>query len=205
MISLLCPAYLPNIRYFVWILEQKKIYISGETSYQKQTFRNRAEIYGANGKLKLIIPIRHIHNRSKQLDKNVKIAYDKDWQHHHWKSICIAYQSSPYFEFYKSDLLPFYKKKTISLFDYNFNLLKQIISLIDLPFNFELVKWNSFDYNRMDQLISTKKELDIQFEIYTQVFDSKFGFINNLSILDLLFNQGPNSRKYLYEMIEKNI
>ena len=57
----------------------------------------------------------------------------------------------------------------------------------------------------MDQLISTKKELDIQFEIYTQVFDSKFGFINNLSILDLLFNQGPNSRKYLYEMIEKNI
>ena len=135
----------------------------------------------------------------------MKIAYDKDWQHHHWKSICIAYQSSPYFEFYKSDLLPFYKKKTISLFDYNFNLLKQIISLIDLPFNFELVKWNSFDYKRMDQLISTKKELDIQFEIYTQVFDSKFGFINNLSILDLLFNQGPNSRKYLYEMIEKNI
>ncbi|MDA9852300.1 WbqC family protein, partial [Flavobacteriaceae bacterium] len=104
MIPIVCPAYLPNVQYCNWILQQQQIHFTGSTTYQKQTFRNRSEIYGANGKLKLTVPIRHTHGIQKSLDQEVSIAYDTDWQKQHWKSICAAYRSAPYFEFYEADL-----------------------------------------------------------------------------------------------------
>ena len=202
MIPTVCPAYLPNVKYCAWIVQQQKIYFSGSTTYQKQTFRNRTEIYGANGKLKLTVPIRHTHGGVKSLDNEVCIAYDMDWQKQHWKSICAAYRSAPYFEFYEADLESFYQEKKVLLFDFNLSLLTRIMALLDLSFSYEIVRWNPDIQKRMDHLILAKSEEAENFETYTQVFGTKFGFIPNLSILDVLFNLGPNSGAYLKKVFE---
>ena len=143
---------------------------------QKQTFRNRTEIYGANGKLKLTVPIHHTHGGVKSLDKEVCIAYDMDWQKQHWKSICAAYRSAPYFEFYEADLKSFYQEKKVLLFDFNLSLLTQIMALLDLSFSYEIVGWNPDKQKRMDHLILAKSQEAENFDTYTQVFGTKFGF-----------------------------
>lgn len=197
MIPIVCPAYLPNVQYCNWILQQQQIHFTGSTTYQKQTFRNRSEIYGANGKLKLTVPIRHTHGIQKSLDQEVSIAYDTDWQKQHWKSICAAYRSAPYFEFYEADLEPFYQEKIISLFEFNLKLLSQVMQLLEVSFTYKIVSWNSNVHKRMDHLIDAKQKVTTGFENYTQVFGTKFGFIPNLSILDVMFNLGPNTSSYL--------
>ena len=111
MKQVLSPAYLPNIEYCSWLLHQKKVLFSETITYQKQSYRNRAEIYGANGKLKLIIPIKHTNGVRKTLEKEVLISYEQNWQIQHWKSLCYSYRSSPYFEFYEASIAPFYEKK----------------------------------------------------------------------------------------------
>lgn len=197
MIPIVCPAYLPNVQYCNWILQQQQIHFTGSTTYQKQTFRNRSEIYGANGKLKLTVPIRHTHGIRKSLDQEVSIAYDTDWQKQHWKSICAAYRSAPYFEFYEADLEPFYQEKIISLFEFNLKLLSQVMQLLEVSFTYKIVSWNPNVHKRMDHLIDAKQKVTTGFENYTQVFGTKFGFIPNLSILDVMFNLGPNTSSYL--------
>ena len=103
---LIAPTYLPNISYMAWLIK-KKIYFNLTDKYNKQTFRNRSEIYGANGKLILTIPIIHSKEKKLQLTKEVKIFDKINWQTNHWKSICSAYRSSPYFEFYEQDFFNF--------------------------------------------------------------------------------------------------
>ena len=86
---LIAPTYLPNISYMAWLIK-KKIYFNLTDKYNKQTFRNRSEIYGANGKLILTIPIIHIKEKRRQLTKQVKIFDKINWQTNHWKSICLS-------------------------------------------------------------------------------------------------------------------
>ena len=197
MKQVLSPAYLPNIEYCSWLLYQKKIFFSETTTYQKQSYRNRAEIYGANGRLKLIIPIKHTKDVKKTLEKEVLISYEQNWQIQHWKSLCYSYRSSPYFEFYEGSIAPFYENKTPSLFDFNIELLKHLMFLIGHSLSYEIISLNVSDQERMDNLISTKIDSKKKFNSYTQVFYYKHGFIFNLSIIDLLFNLGPNSLSYL--------
>ena len=119
---LIAPSYLPNISYMAWLIK-KKIYFNSTDKYNKQTFRNRSEIYGANGKLILTVPVTHNEEKKHQLTKKVKIYKDKNWRNNHWKSICSAYRSSPYFEFYEQDFFNFYFKiKEIILAKKNLNL-----------------------------------------------------------------------------------
>ena len=197
MIPIVCPAYLPNIYYCSWILMQSKALFVEDTHYQKQTFRNRTEIYGANGKLKLTIPIINIKSQMHQKENAVRIANEMSWQKQHWNSICIAYRSSPYFEFYEKDLAPFYEKKTSYLMHFNLNILLKIMELIESPLTYELVKWDKKVHRRMDSLIDVKKRFDWNSDPYIQVFQNKNGFISNLSILDVVFNLGPESSTYL--------
>ena len=193
----ICPTYLPNIENFSWMISQQKIHFYGGLNYQKQSFRNRAEIYGANGKLKLTIPIKHLHGGFRKLDKDVCIAYDIDWQKKHWKSICSAYRSSPYFEYYESELYPFFQKKQVALFHFNIILIEKLMLLIEHSFNYQIVNCSPNKLDILDSLISAKKVFKTEFKTYIQVFRNKYGFIPNLSILDVLFNLGPETKKYL--------
>ncbi len=193
---LIAPTYLPNISYMAWLIK-KKIYFNLTDKYNKQTFRNRAEIYGANGKLILTIPIIHSKEKKHQLTKEVKIFDKINWQTNHWKSICSAYRSSPYFEFYEQDFFNFYFKiKERSLFNFNLKLISNILNLLDQPFNFETISYNKEKHTKVEKLIDAKN-INFPTTKYNQVFSNKYGYLNNLSIIDLLFNLGPNTIDYL--------
>ena len=202
MTPVVCPAYLPNIVYCSWLLVQNKVFFGEDTHFQKQTFRNRTEICGPNGRLKLTIPIVHSKSEKHQKENEVLIANTTDWQKHHWKSICTAYRSSPFFEFYEADLAHFYEKKATHLMDFNLALIQKTMELIETPFSFEIVGWDEKKYQRMDFLINAKKMSNDKLGHYTQVFENKNGFLGNLSILDVLFNLGPETPSYLKKQAE---
>ncbi len=197
MIVGVCPAYLPNIQYMAWVVSQKEISLITDNPYQKQTFRNRTEIYGANGKLKLTIPIVHKKTKERQIDKKVSIHYENGWQKDHWKSLEAAYRSSPFFEFYEDDFYPFYHQKFEKLMDYNIALIEKILSLIEAEVKLILKGKAAYEFN---DLIIAKNHDKRENTNYNQVFQSKHGFISNLSILDLLFNLGPQSLEYLKQV-----
>ena len=189
-----CPAYLPNIHYMAWVVSQIEIVMVTNKPYQKQTFRNRSEIYGANGKLKLTIPIIHSKEKERQIDETVIIHYENSWQQKHWKSLENAYRSSPFFEFYEDDLYPFYHQKFEKLMDYNIKLIKMVLHLLNSEVKLHFNEETDDDF---DDLIIAKHGLKKKTPLYQQVFQFKHGFISNLSILDLLFNLGPQSLEYL--------
>ena len=191
-----CPAYLPSIRYMAWIVAKKEVTFVLTNQYQKQTYRNRTEIYGANGKLKLTIPISINKFQKNQLDSEVKIFNDSSWQRDHWKSLESAYRSSPFFEFYEDDLYPFFQRRYEKLMDLNIALIKKIFSLLEIVIKFK--KTNKVD--EFSELIRARQKTIFKIPIYRQVFDSKYGFIDNLSILDLIFNVGPESNNYLKKL-----
>ena len=197
MVAGVCPAYLPNIQYMAWVVSQKEIAFVTNHPYQKQTFRNRTEICGANGKLKLTVPIVHKKTAQRQSDNAVAIHYESSWQKDHWKSLESSYRSSPFFEFYEDDFYPFFHKKYQKLMELNIILIKKILSLIDAEVKIlsekKATKENS-------TLIIAKSNTIIETPQYQQVFHAKHGFINNLSTLDLLFNLGPQSLEYLKGM-----
>ena len=193
MIAGVCPAYLPSIRYMAWMAAQNEVAFVKTNNYQKQTYRNRTEIYGPNGKLKLTIPILHKKNQKHQLDSEVEIFQESSWQKNHWKSLESSYRSSPFFEFYEDDLYPFFHQRQRRLMDLNISLIKKIFSLIDI----EIVIKNTKEIYEFRELLDTKKNSVYKTPIYNQVFNSKHGYINNLSILDLIFNLGPDSNFYL--------
>ncbi len=197
MVVGVCPAYLPNIQYMSWVLSQSQVALVTDKPYQKQTYRNRTEIYGANGKLKLTIPIVHTKKQSRQADKTVVINYDNDWQKDHWKSLEAAYRSSPFFEFYEDDFHPFYHRNFEKLMDFNIELIKKILLLLDTDI---ILLTEDKAEKEFSHLIIAKKINKIEIPHYHQVFQSKHGFINNLSILDLLFNLGPQSLEYLLRL-----
>ncbi|MEK9566595.1 MAG: WbqC family protein [Flavobacteriaceae bacterium] len=201
MTAVLCPAYLPNITYCSWMVAQQELYFVQDTHFQKQTYRNRTELHGANGKLKLTIPIVHAKNTLHQKEADVQIANTTAWQKLHWKSICSAYRSSPYFEFYEADLAPFYSTKATLLMEFNLTLIKKIMELIEFPLSYTRVDYDKDIHERMDILVDAKKKIALEVTPYNQVFENKNGFITNLSILDLLFNLGPNTLSYLENQV----
>ena len=196
---LLHPTYFPSIANFVAMLKADTVYFEVCDNYQKQTYRNRALIFAANGKLLLNIPVHHTQN-NRQLYKNIKIAYTTNWQSLHWKSIQSAYYSSPFFEFYADELQPLFEVQDTFLMDYNLKCLEVILECLQLKLDiktttvFEKHPINSID---LRGLVNHRKEIAQDFTPYKQVFDDKHGFHSNLSILDLLFNEGPMAATYL--------
>ncbi|MBJ25629.1 MAG: hypothetical protein CMC91_05785 [Flavobacteriaceae bacterium] len=194
MISV-CPAYLPSVEYMSWVINQKKLYFLTSGHYQKQTYRNRAEIYGPNGKLKLIIPV--TKNRGSNHQKDIETMIDNNflWQKNHWRSLQMSYRASPYFEFYEEDFYPFYNNKISSLMELNISLIKVVLKL--LKFEIPIEEKNDNKVKEKRDLIIYKKIVNASILKYNQVFIDKHGFLSNLSIVDLLFNLGPESLDYL--------
>ena len=192
---LIHPNYFPNIHQFTQIIKANNILFEVSDNYQKQTFRNRTYIYGANGKLGLFIPVIHTH-KYRELFKDVKISYDSNWMDLHLKSLQSAYRSSPYFEYFEDDFIKLYSEKEKFLADFNIKCIRLISSLLDLDLDYKISgeyveKTN--DIIDLRDLSNARKQKTIETPKYIQVFESKHGYINNLSILDLIFSEGPNS------------
>ena len=170
-----------------------------QDNYQKQTYRNRAYISHSGGKMLLGVPIIHLKDNKRKKTSEICIENEVPWLYNHWKSLQTAYRTSPYFEYYEEDLAPLFKKEVTSLLDFNMEIIEVLLDLIgiDVPIS----KTTEFhkDPEQLDArfLANAKKEKDHGFETYHQVFENVIGFIPNLSVLDLLFNEGPNTISYL--------
>ena len=205
---LLCTACFPPVQYFSKLFQFEKIYLEQFENFTKQTYRNRYEILAANGVIPLIVPV--IKGRGRKIKiRNLKISYDTEWQRNHWRTIFSAYNSSPFFEFYRDDIQPFFEKSWKFLFDFNLEILKTLCDLMEIEANlvltedFELVPEGTLNFREAISPKRHRTEKDPQFSAqpYTQVFHEKFGFVPNLSILDLLFNEGPNSLNVLEQSV----
>ncbi|RZL38633.1 MAG: hypothetical protein EOP00_28400 [Pedobacter sp.] len=191
--------YLPPVAYFSMLKEHDfNFCLEKHEHFVKQTYRNRVKIASPDGVLNLAIPVvkgSKVHTPV----KDVKISYDFKWQRLHWLSMQTCYRSSAYFEYYEDGLVSFYEKKYEYLFDYNLDLLQWLFKQlkINAGINFteeyfrDLTEGidlrNSFSKNE-NNLVETKN--------YFQVFSDRNEFIPNLSIVDLLFNQGPQAKMY---------
>jgi len=192
--------YLPPVEYFVLLNTYKPgILIEREEHFPKQTYRNRANIFSPDGVLALTVPVtKGAKNHTKI--KDVKISYDFNWQRLHWQSLQSCYRRSAYFEYYEDELAPFYENKFDFLFDYNQQLLQFILKSIKLKVALSYSESYEAAYPAFADFrdsISPKKESDFNQKQYYQVFEERTGFQRNLSIVDLLFNQGPHSINYL--------
>ena len=198
---LLHPSYFGPVSQFVAIAKADELIFENEDNYQKQTYRNRMYIYGANGKLLLNIPIKHIGDKSShQKYKDVRIENNFDWQKQHWKSLQTVYRTSPFFEFYEDDFLPLYSRKYEFLMEFNYACLDLVLECLQI--DKEYSKTKEFILKPQDltdgrSLVKAKGERKFVLEPYTQVFKNKFGYLNDLSIVDLVFNEGPNAANYL--------
>ena len=194
------PTYFPNILFFSKILNHKRILFEINDNYIKQTLRNRTLIYHANGILNLSVPVKY-SSKKKQKFKDIQICNDTNWQKKHFKSIKFAYRSSPFFEFYENRFEKIFTKKEKFLIDINLKSIALLFKLIDrrLEYNFtekyDEIYTGYANSLRISNLNFSDKSLS--FEKYTQVFERKYGFKKNLSMLDLLFNYGPNYYNFL--------
>ncbi len=192
--------YLPPTEYFNKLIRFKEhIQIERFEHFPKQTYRNRASIQSPNGKLDLIVPVikgSKVHTRI----KDVKISYDFNWQRLHWMSLQTSYRSSAYFEFYEDELAPFYEKKWGFLFDYNEELLRLLLRFLKLDISYSFTEVYEKEYTDKEDfrtIIHPKLNSDYHAEPYFQVFEDRHSFMPNLSIVDLLFSQGPQSNRFL--------
>ena len=202
---LLSTAYFPNIQYFSKLANNTEIIVEGNENYQKKSYRNRCEILGANGILTLSVPVERTGD--KLLISNVKIDYSEDWQKNHLKAIEAAYGLSPFYEFYIDDIKAIFETKHEKLFELNKNILNTVTEItgietkIEYSKNFIDIEENSKDFRFS---IHPKKKMQIEdnkfiANKYIQTFSEKFEFIKNLSILDLIFNLGPECLEYLHK------
>ena len=194
------PTYFPNILFFSQILNQDKILFEVNDNYIKQSLRNRTSIYHANGILNLSIPVKY-SSKKKQIFKEIEICNETDWQKKHLKSIKFAYRSSPYFEFYENQFEKIFTKKEKFLIDINLKSIALLFELIGrkLKYNFtEKYNQNYTGYVDSREISNFNfSDKSLSFKKYTQVFETKYGFKENLSMLDLLFNYGPNYYNFL--------
>ncbi len=200
---LLSTAYLGPIEYFAYLVDSDKIYIEKEEHYIKQTYRNRCKIYTANGIQALTIPVIKVNGNHTKI-KDVQISNAEKWQMLHWRAITAAYSHSPYFLYYKDEFEPYFFNQFKYLWDFNNQLLNTVLEILDIIA--EIIYTDSYSDKVENGILnfrnefSPKKESSIKFTPYTQVFAEKFGFIPNLSILDLIFDQGPESLQYLKQI-----
>lgn len=205
---LLSTAYFPPVKYFSVASYFGLIYLEQFEHFNKQTYRNRCEIMAANGPISLIVPV--VKGRgAKTPIRDLQISYDTDWQRNHWRTIFSAYSSSPFFEYYADEIFPFFNRKYTFLFDFNLEILNKLVELTDLELkiaftdDFEKTPGNVIN---MREEISPKshriKQLDYFIpQTYTQVFSDRMKFHPDLSVLDLLFNTGPDA----VSILEKSI
>ena len=194
MIAVFPSAYFPSISYLKSYIAHENHAIELFEHYPKQTIRNRCDIATSNGKLRLSIPVKKPFG-SKSLTKDIRIDHESAWQNEHWRGIRTAYAGAPYFEEYAHEIKDLIYTKHTHLATLNTSILEFFYKVLDLPFTAKSTK----DYQKehiqdfrdfaFGQQVIQKK--------YTQVFYESHGYIQDLSILDLLFNEGPFIRNWV--------
>lgn len=203
---LLSTAYFPPISYFSLLTLNIPVLIEMYETYARQTYRNRCIILGASGPQKMSVPVKKGSSHKVPVSE-IEIDYQTRWQQIHLRSIESAYKNSPYYDFYATGLLEIIDSGIISLLDLNMKLLNKLLGIMHIECNpvftqsFEKPSGSLFD---LRYAISPKgndpAKYSSQFPRYNQVFSDRYGFVPDLSILDLLFNMGPGSRDYLMQI-----
>ncbi len=201
--GLLSIAYFPPIAWFQHAMKHDTLIIEYHENYLKQTYRNRCKILTANGILDLSIPV--IHQSGKQLVSEILTQENEPWRRQHWQAICAAYGKSAFFLYYRDKLEKFFlKSEPVKLFEHNLALLKLLFKMLkiekEITFNtrFELITNDVQDFRFKFNAKNIPGNLELlEKKTYFQVFADKYPFQANLSILDLLFNEGPISKDYL--------
>lgn len=192
--TVLPTAYLPPISWFAQLSSGEPVVIEQYEHFRKQTIRNRCTIDSPNGELNLTVPIdkSNFSTGAKCMMKDVRISYRENWQHQHWNAIQSSYFNSPFFEYLQDDFRPIYLQHWTYLMDLNEALIAKCCELIDIQPSITL----SDDFIPQVEK-GLESSVEIQIPPYYQVFAYKHGFQSNLSIIDLLFNLGPESLLYL--------
>lgn len=196
---ILLTAYLPPIQFFAYLIQADIVYIEAFDHYQKQTYRNRCKIYGANGVQTLSVPV--LKASGKVHSREIKIDYKEAWQQNHWSAICSAYGKTPFFEFYKDDFEAFYQQRYTFLWEYNLDLVKTFLQVLEIEVKLlttsTYLENESFDIDARTKIFpkGDPKQLDPYYTAphYHQIFAPKCGVQTYLSMLDLLMNKGPES------------
>jgi hypothetical protein len=197
---LLSTAYLPPVQYISKFLHDAPVYLESQENYQKQSYRNRCYIYGANGRKCLVIPVKKKHGEKTPVTL-VEIDYQYSWQKIHMKSIESAYRLSPFFEYYADEFNACYNREIPSLFNWNLGLLKVVLKFLnisEIPVLTDTWYKEPSGCQDLRQCIHPKPRMNKKDSCfhpvpYLQVFQERYGFIPNLSIIDLLFNEGPQA------------
>ena len=199
--ALLSLHYLPDVAWFKNYVHTGNVWLEKHENFVKSSGRNRCDIAAANGRQTLTIPLTggRDHHR---LYTDTKISYITNWHDSHWHSIRSAYGSAPYFEFYAHIFQKFYEKQYEFLFDFNLELLKATLSVLKMKKGFALTaEYEKTPVGRTDLRSARNSQPESAgFPRYLQVFEERNGFMPNLSILDLIFNLGPQSTGYLAKL-----
>lgn len=198
---LLSSTYFGPIQYYTKLHQYDEAYIERYDHYAKQTYRNRCMIMTTNGPQALTVPIES-YDGSKCTMRDIRISDHGNWRHQHHNALESAYGESPYYEYYIDELMPFFERKWKYLYDFNMDICTKICEFIDIRPTIiatdEYMKADGIDDLR--DAIRPKHPLpdnDFYAKRYYQVYEQKHGFVGNLSILDLLFNMGPEGIFYL--------
>ena len=197
--ALFIPTYFSPISQYSEMMNANEIEFEMEDNFQKQSYRNRCYIYNSNGKQLLSIPVKHINKEGRKKTKDTLVENDFPWQDQHFKSLKSAYRTSPFFDFLEEEIAPIFNKKYKYLQDVNIDTFLFVKDTLQLEQSFKTTtsyqtESGSEDFRILaDRKHQPKKIVDR----YTQMFDDKHGFLPNLSILDLVFMEGPNALSYL--------
>lgn len=192
--------YFGNVYFYHLLSQNQSILIENAEYFIKQTLRNRTYILSANGVMPLIIPV--THHSHKEIISQKEICYKEKWYKKHYTAIVSAYKNSPYFEYYADEILDFLKHPTQQyLLEFNLQIIQTIIKILDLNisinFTHQYQKFYENDFRFISDNHIIENLPDALKKPYLQVFSDRFSFQNNLSILDLIFNLGPDARNYL--------
>lgn len=191
---LLSTAYFPPVEYFAILAKYSVVYLEAHENYVKQSYRNRCRILTANGVEDLRFPI--VHDGTKLITE-VKVDYKTPWVRRTEYAIDSAYYSSPFFEYYRDGVFAILDSHPETLWELNLQLIRFFCSKIGLATDLRLTSSREFVADDFRDIIHPKKEAIMATAPYWQVFREKFGFVPNLSVMDLLFNEGPESICYL--------
>ena len=198
MIPVLTIAYFPPVEYFALLAKYSSVYVEACENYQKQSYRNRCRFYAENGMQNLNFPVRHRCGSFKLPIREIEVDYSTPWVAKTERCIDTAYRSSAFFEYYLDPLFAILDAQPPTLWELDMQIIRFLMDRIGL--RTELVPTASYASEHVD--IHPKRPNAILRDLglerpYYQVFAERCGFIPNLSVMDLLFNEGPASLDYL--------